>query len=95
VTANLLLDRAAGSAAARLPLPALGSLDGKPVVWVVDAEGTVRPRQVAVAGYSQDAVLIASGLGEGDKVVVAGVHKLVPGQKVAPRAPPNAVAAKP
>jgi multidrug efflux system membrane fusion protein len=95
MTANLVIDRTAGTAGARLPLPALGSLDGKPVVWVVDGEGIVQPRQVEVAGYSQDAVTIAAGLKEGETVVIAGVHKLLPGQKVAPRPPPNAVAAKP
>ena len=95
MTANLVVNRAARGAAARLPLPALGSLEGRPVVWVVDGEGTVQPRPVEVAGYSQDAVMIAAGLKEGATVVIAGVHKLVPGQKVAPRPPPNAVAAKP
>jgi RND family efflux transporter MFP subunit len=95
MTANLLLDRVDGSAAARLPLPALGSLDGKPVLWVVDGQDAVQPRPVEIVGYAQDAVLVGSGVQEGEKVVIAGVQKLVQGQRVEPRPAPPSGGARP
>ncbi len=39
-------------------------------------------RPVTVAAYIEKAVLIADGLKDGEKVVTAGVHKLIPGQTV-------------
>jgi len=91
MTANVMVKRSGAGATAKLPLPALASRDGKPVVWVVSDQGEAQPRAVEVAGYQQDGVLIAAGLRDGEKVVVAGAHKLLPGQKVDPRPVPLAV----
>jgi multidrug efflux pump subunit AcrA (membrane-fusion protein) len=90
MTADVLL-AGEGGPAARLPLAALGSLDGKPVLWVVGGGGTVAPRAAEVAAYQREAALIRGGVEEGERVVVAGVHKLTAGQKVTPRPAPTAV----
>jgi RND family efflux transporter MFP subunit len=67
-----------------LPLPAVTRQGEAASVWVVDGEGVVHPRPVAVAAFREDGVLLEgeSGLAAEDRVVVAGVHTLVPGQKV-------------
>jgi multidrug efflux system membrane fusion protein len=69
-----------------LPLPAVTRQGETASVWVVDGDrrdaGTVQPRPVEVAAYREDGVLVKRGLAAGDRVVVAGVHTLVPGQTV-------------
>jgi RND family efflux transporter MFP subunit len=68
---------------ATLPPPALFKDGDKPAVWLVDPDdSTVFLRAVTVLRYENDRVLISAGLSTGDRVVVAGVHKLRPGMKV-------------
>jgi hypothetical protein len=60
-------------------------------VWVVKPDQTVELRNVQVQLTEGDQAAIASGLAEGDRVVVDGVDKLQPGSKVAvgtPGGPP-------
>jgi membrane fusion protein (multidrug efflux system) len=53
------------------------------VVYVVKEDGTAEVRPVVVGDYSgEKGILIASGLQAGDKVVVEGALKVVPGQPV-------------
>jgi membrane fusion protein (multidrug efflux system) len=53
------------------------------VVYVVKEDGTAELRPVVVGDYSdQKGILIASGLSAGDRVVVEGALKVVPGQPV-------------
>lgn len=81
VTALIELPRREGLV--RLPLSAVMQQKGAPAVWTVDpASMTVRVQPVAVAGTDANAVLLSSGLAQGQTVVVAGVHLLTPGQKV-------------
>jgi membrane fusion protein (multidrug efflux system) len=54
-------------------------------LWVVGEDGTASPRPVTVGAFATDWVEIASGLEEGEQVVVAGHQKLRPGAPVAPR----------
>jgi len=83
MTANVSLRQAAQGSVVRLPLAALYNDGEHAAVWIVDAgSGTVELRRVSVARYTQDAVEVGAGLAPGDVVVRAGVHKLVPGQKV-------------
>lgn len=83
MTANVLLGTGQGEPVIRLPLTALFQQGDEPAVWLVDPKtGRVTLTPVEVARYTQDAVEIASGLGEGDLVVRAGVHKLHAGQQV-------------
>jgi RND family efflux transporter MFP subunit len=66
-----------------LPLTALYHQGDKPAVWVVDpAASTVRLQPVTVGQYRENAVVLTSGLAGGERVVTAGVNKLVEGQKV-------------
>lgn len=74
-----------GEDAAFLALPKTAVLerDGKTSVWVVPADGdrvTARPVKVRPASDGQWVVL--EGLKEGERVVTAGVHSLVEGQRV-------------
>ena len=67
-----------------LPATALVEKDGKSFVWGVDpARNTVALREVAVLSRDQDTMTIAAGsLSAGDRIVIAGVHSLAPGQVV-------------
>lgn len=70
-----------------LPATALLETDGKTRVWVVEKtapgpDATVSLRDVTVAGRTTETVTITSGLSAGERVVVAGVHSLTPGQAV-------------
>jgi RND family efflux transporter MFP subunit len=91
MSANVALAGAAARREARLPAPALGSREGRPVVWVAGGEGEVQPRPVEVLRYAKDGVIVGAGLEDGERVVAAGVHKLVAGQKVAPQPAPRPV----
>ncbi|MGH7065870.1 MAG: efflux RND transporter periplasmic adaptor subunit [Stellaceae bacterium] len=65
-----------------LPSTALFDKGGKPAVWVVGADRTVQLKPITIARYHDDSIVVAAGLTQGEIVVTAGVHKLVPGEKV-------------
>jgi multidrug efflux pump subunit AcrA (membrane-fusion protein) len=66
-----------------VPLTAIIESDNKPSVWVVDpVNNTVALRPVEIMRYDPSAVIISSGLRDGEVVVTAGVNILYPGQKV-------------
>ena len=68
---------------ASFPLTALFQQGKEPALWVVDPKtGSLTLKPVKVASYREDAVLVASGVNEGDMVVTAGVHKLDAAQRV-------------
>jgi len=70
-------------AAFLLPSTALNENDGRPAVWVVDSQHqTVNLRSVEVLRYDATSIAISNGLEDGEIVVTAGVHALVPRQKV-------------
>ncbi|CDH44011.1 MAG: efflux RND transporter periplasmic adaptor subunit [Candidatus Competibacteraceae bacterium] len=71
-------------ASVRLPLTAITERDGRPAVWVVDAQTLKVTLQPVTLGPFQDnnQVTIASGLVPGQRVVTAGVHKLYPNQQI-------------
>ena len=79
---------AAPRQAIQLPTTALRQEGEGTAVWVLD-EGsmTVQSQKVTLGPVQADRVVIASGLQPGQKVVVAGVHVLSPGQKVSVYAP--------
>lgn len=83
MTANVLLPSAtavAGSVA--VPPSAVLQQGGPPQVWLIGADGKVSARQVEVAAYREDAVLLRSGLNAGERIVAAGVHLLHAGEAV-------------
>lgn len=71
-------------AQAVLPLPAVTRIEGRATVWVVDDASRVQPVTVVVGAYREDGAVIESGLPARARVVVAGVQKLVPGERVRP-----------
>jgi multidrug efflux system membrane fusion protein len=54
-------------------------------VYVVGADDTVSPRPVNVETTQGDVSIVASGITDGERVVVEGQNQLRPGAKVAPR----------
>ena len=69
--------------AIRLPTSALWQSGRESAVWVFDpASSTVRARTVQIGGVDGNQAVVAGGLQAGERVVVAGVHVLAPGQKV-------------
>lgn len=82
MTATLTLSDPATTRVARLPLSALFSEGGAPSLYVVDNNGDVALRPVTVKSYDSKDVVISGGVDEGAKVVVLGVQKLDPAQKV-------------
>ncbi len=70
-----------------LPATALLERDGKTQVWVVTKEtrssdATVALRDVTVGARKGATVDVTAGLKTGERVVIAGVHSLAPGQAV-------------
>src|SRR4030088_727779 len=80
--ATLTLSDAATERVARLPLSALFSEGGDPSLYIVDGKGDVTLKPVTVKSYGSNDVVISGGVDEGSKVVVLGVQKLDPAQKV-------------
>jgi RND family efflux transporter MFP subunit len=93
-TATVQIASQVGEPAPRLPLAAVTLIQGKTSVWLLDRTAmTVSPHAIVVAGADGNAVVVASGLANGQTVVTAGVHTLMPGQKVSLYVEPSASAA--
>jgi len=67
---------------ARLPLSSLYSQGGEPSLYVIDDRGDVALKPVTVKAYESNDVVISGGVQEGARIVVLGVQKLDPSQKV-------------
>ncbi len=66
----------------RLPWTALARQAGEPAVWVVNPnDQTVTERVVNVESYASGALLVTSGLNEGEIVVTEGTQRLRPARK--------------
>ena len=72
-----------------VPLTALNQQGQQASVWVVGPTNAVEPRPVQVAQYLENGAVIASGLKEGDMIIVAGVHKLNAGEVIRPLPEPG------
>jgi RND family efflux transporter MFP subunit len=80
VTGHMVVSGAQGI---EIPASALSRVERQPAVWVVDPKtDTVSPRNVEVATFDRNRVVVAQGLQPGDMVVTAGVQTLRPGKKV-------------
>lgn len=78
-----LADRARDqSAPLVVPLTAVFQKDGQPALWVVAADQTVALRPVSVAAYGEQNATLAGGVRSGERIVIAGVHKLAAGEKI-------------
>ncbi|MFS8035584.1 efflux RND transporter periplasmic adaptor subunit [Xanthobacter sp. AM11] len=85
MTATVTLYPRGEAAVARLPLSALIDRGQGPQVLVVDpATRILAQRPVKIAAYTEDSVLLASGVADGEEVVALGVQTLLPGQQVRP-----------
>jgi RND family efflux transporter MFP subunit len=82
MTATLTLADPSTERVARVPLSALFSEGGDPSLYIVDTKGDVALKPVVVKSYESNNVVITGGVDEGAKVVVLGVQKLDPAQKV-------------
>jgi RND family efflux transporter MFP subunit len=82
MTATLTLSDPATERVARLPLSALFSQGGDPSLYVVCDNGETALKPVTVKSYESNCVVIAGGVDEGARIVVLGVQKLDPAQKV-------------
>jgi membrane fusion protein, multidrug efflux system len=72
--------------AVSVPWSALSRENGKPAVWVLDpATNRVSARDVSISSYRSNAVLIATGLRDGEMVVTTGIPFLKAGITVEPR----------
>jgi RND family efflux transporter MFP subunit len=85
-----------------VPDVALGADQSGRYVLVVDAENKVEQREVTIGPLDKGMRVIDAGLKADDRVIVAGLLRALPGQKVAPRmqtaaatAPDTAAAAAP
>ncbi|MBZ9739431.1 MULTISPECIES: efflux RND transporter periplasmic adaptor subunit [unclassified Mesorhizobium] len=66
-----------------LPMSALLEKDGADKVWIVDPRtSSVSAKEIKVASKNGGTFTVAEGLEAGTRVVTAGVHSLVEGQKV-------------
>ena len=86
MTANVALSEEAssgeGETKLRVPLTALFQHEGKPALWVVQADQTLALKPVVVAAYTEKEAVLSSGITSGERYVVAGVHKLAIGEKI-------------
>ncbi len=66
----------------RVPLTAIFQQGNQAAVWIVAADHSVSLRPVQIAQYADEGALIASGIKAGERIVSAGVHKIVAGEKI-------------
>jgi membrane fusion protein, multidrug efflux system len=67
-----------------LPATAIFHQGNSPAVWVVSAgNSTLALRAVTVRSYSDHSTVVTSGLKDGETVVLAGVHTVYAGERVA------------
>ncbi|MDP3560104.1 MAG: efflux RND transporter periplasmic adaptor subunit, partial [Legionellaceae bacterium] len=65
-----------------VPTKAIMDLQGQSMVYVVDKNSVISSRIIQISGEYKTSTIIKSGLQVGDKVVISGLQKLRPGQKV-------------
>lgn len=82
MSATVRLTRTEDTATTEVPLSALSFDAQGPSVWAVDEEGRTERRPVAIVGIGTDTARIASGLSDGERIVVIGVHKIRAGETV-------------
>jgi RND family efflux transporter MFP subunit len=86
MTANVAFDAAADGATGdpfTLPVTALFHRGENPAVWVVrQGSNTLELRPVTIERYDERTVSVSSGLHDGDRVILQGVHAVSSGQQV-------------
>ena len=83
MTATVTAERTTAASTVDVPLAALSTQQGQPVVWVVDAAtSSVEARPVKTGPFTADGVRIENGLSRGDLVVAAGTQFMTDKLKV-------------
>ena len=67
-----------------LPSGALFQSGQQPAVWLVNAEHRLSAVPVKIVQYRENGILVRGPLPAGSRVIAAGAHKLVAGQKIQP-----------
>jgi multidrug efflux system membrane fusion protein len=80
---NVALQLFVDARALTVPAPAVMTGQQGTYVYTIDTANTARQRPVQVARTVDSVAVIASGVKEGERVVVDGQSRLVPGSKVA------------
>ena len=84
LVARVSLTPAARGAGVRVPLSALVTADAdRGALFVLDAEDRPRRRDVRLDTLDRDAVWLAEGVRAGERFIVAGLERVVEGQRVA------------
>jgi multidrug efflux system membrane fusion protein len=86
---NVALQLYVDANALTLPAPAVMTGQQGTYVYIIDSAGTARQRPVQVARTVDSVSVIASGLKDGERVIVDGQSRLVPGSKVAIKGVPR------
>jgi multidrug efflux system membrane fusion protein len=79
---NIALQLFVDPNALTLPAPAVLTGQQGTYVYTIDTAGTAKQRPVVVSRTVDSVAVIASGVKEGEKVVVDGQSRLIPGSKV-------------
>jgi len=77
MTASVRFDAASNNAHLQLPLSALFQQGEQPAVWVLpDAANHLQLRPITLAAMGSDTITLTDGIAPGERVVIAGVHRL-------------------
>jgi RND family efflux transporter MFP subunit len=82
MTATLTIENPDANPTVNVPLSALFNQGKGSSLWKVDDAGKLTLTPVTVLRYDSRSALVEGPIGEGDNIVVLGVQKLDPGQKV-------------
>ena len=82
MTVSVVVPQSGSQTAISLPASALFQKAHQPAVWIVKQDHTLELRPVQVQRYESERVLVATGLARGERVVTAGVHRLLVGEHV-------------
>jgi len=83
MTASVRFDTASSNQQLQLPLTALFQQGEQPAVWVLsDAADRLELRPVTLAAMGSDTITLTDGIAPGERVVIAGVHRLDPAMPV-------------
>ena len=87
-TAGGVSGGAPGAPVFKVPATALFHQGKEPAIWVIrDKDSTLELRPVTVRAYSDQFVTVTTGLKDGERIVLAGVHTVYAGEPVTPTAP--------
>lgn len=82
MSATIRLTKPYTAVTTEVPFSALHYGADGPTVWTVGADGRLERRSVAIASIGAETVQIASGIRDGERIVVIGTHKLSAGETV-------------